>query len=381
MRVLITTVTAGAGHLQAAAALEEAWRAGRPNDTLEKVDLLDFVPKLQKKVYVEGYVKLVEHAPDLWALVFKKTDNAPLLRKLSRFRGNFARYTNRKFVKHLKAFQPDVVLCTHFLPVEILGGLKAKAKAGATHPYTVCVVTDFEAHALWLESGVDLYCVAAEETKASLIARGAKSENVLATGIPIAGKFSRPIKAREVRKNLGIRDDLPVLLVLGGGFGMGPVAEILSALNGVEGEFQTVVVAGRNEELRRELSVRDFKHPTKILGFVTNMHELMAVSDLILSKPGGLTTSEAMAMGKPLFILNPIPGQEAANSDFLLERGAAAKVNRVEDLPFRITQLIGSRKLKEMAVAAAKLGRPEAAPEICRKVVERVEKRMTNDEA
>ena len=136
---------------------------------------------------------------------------------------------------------------------------------------------------------------------------------------------------------------------------------------------QTVVVTGRNDELRRELAVQNRRHPTHVLGFASNMHELMAVADLIITKPGGLTTSEALAMGKPLFILNPIPGQEAANSDFLLERGAATKVNRVEDLPFRIEQLLGSRKLAEMARAAKKLGRPQAAADICRAVLARVE--------
>ena len=105
------------------------------------------------------------------------------------------------------------------------------------------------------------------------------------------------------------------------------------------------------------------------------MHELMAVADLILTKPGGLTSSEALAMGKPLFIINPIPGQEAANSDFLLERGAAAKVNRVEDLPYRIHQLLGSKKLADMARAAKALGRPNAAQEICHEVVKRQQDR------
>ena len=142
-----------------------------------------------------------------------------------------------------------------------------------------------------------------------------------------------------------------------------------------EGEFQTLVVAGRNEELRRELALKDFLHPTRVLGFASNMHELMGVADLIITKPGGLTTSEALALGKPIFILNPIPGQEAANSDFLLERGAAAKVNRVDDLPYRLQQLFGSKKLSEMAAAAKSLGRPFAAKEICREVINRFESR------
>jgi processive 1,2-diacylglycerol beta-glucosyltransferase len=164
-----------------------------------------------------------------------------------------------------------------------------------------------------------------------------------------------------------------VLLVLGGGFGLGPVAEILHELDKVPAQFQTLVVAGRNEKLRRELAAHDRKHPTHVLGFAMNMHELMTIADLIITKPGGLTSSEALAMGKPLFILNPIPGQEEANSDFLLERGAAAKVNRVEDLPFRIEQLLGSKKLSDMAKAAKSLGRPDAAAAVCEEVLKRIQ--------
>ena len=160
---------------------------------------------------------------------------------------------------------------------------------------------------------------------------------------------------------------------------MGPVARILSALDKIERDFQTLVVAGRNEKLRRDLACGDYRHPTRVLGFATNMHELMAVADLIVTKPGGLTTSEALAMGRPLFILNPIPGQEAANSDFLLERGAAAKVNRIEDLPFRVEQLIGSKKLKEMARAARELGHPNAAQEVCRETAARLSGTASQD--
>lgn len=128
--------------------------------------------------------------------------------------------------------------------------------------------------------------------------------------------------------------------------------------------------------MRRELASQDRKHPTQILGFVTNMHELMAISDLIITKPGGLTSSEALAMGKPILILDPIPGQEAANSDFLLERGAASKVNRVEDLPFRVNQLFGSKKLEQLAAAASGLGRRQAAQNVCCEVVQRLEAKL-----
>ncbi len=173
---------------------------------------------------------------------------------------------------------------------------------------------------------------------------------------------------------MGWRDDLPILLVLSGGFGMGPIAEILAELNKYESPVQVVVVCGRNEDLRRELAVKEFQHPTHVLGFVTNMHELMSVSELVFSKPGGLTTSEALALGKPLFIINPIPGQEAANSDFLLEQGAAVKANRIEDIPFKLKQVMDPRKLAELSKAAKSLGKPGAA----RAVVEAVRTRFSS---
>lgn len=371
MRILIATVTAGGGHLAAAAALDEAWRTLRPDDVVKRVDLVKFFSPLHRKIHAEGYVKLVERAPELWGMIFAKTDDPAVARKLNRIQQLFPSRSRGRFARFVKQFRPDVVLCTHYAPVEALGELRQTQQGKP--PVVVSIVTDFEAHALWMDAGVDLYCVAAEETKARLVARGASAASVVATGIPIAAKFAAKLDARAVRKTLGLRDDLPVLLVLSGGFGMGPVGKILRELDKVESEFQTLVVCGRNEELRRELAAEDRKHPTRVLGFASNMHELMAVADLILTKPGGLTSSEALALGKPLFILDPIPGQEAANSDFLLERGAAVKVNRVEDLPFRVEKLLGSKKLSEMAKAAKALGRLQSAESVCREVLKRVD--------
>jgi len=369
MRILIATVTAGAGHLAAAAALDEAWRTSRPTDVVERTDLVKFFSPLHRKIVSDGYVSVVERAPELWGMMFSKTDSPKQAERINRLKRIFPSQSRIRFARHLKEFKPDAVLCTHYLPLETLSWLRQR-KDGL-RPLVVSIVTDFEAHALWMEPCVDLYCVATEETKARLVARGAAAEKVVATGIPISAKFAAKTDVKAVRKALGLRDDLPVLLALGGGFGMGPLAKILAELDKVEQVFQTVVVTGRNEELRRELASQDRKHPTRVLGYASNMHELMAVADLIISKPGGLTSSEVLAMGKPLFIVSPIPGQEAANSDFLLERGAAAKANRVEDLPFRLGQLLGTKKLAQMARAAKALGRPHAAAQICEQVLAR----------
>lgn len=391
MRVLIATVTAGGGHIAAAAALDEAWHSARPDDKVERLNLTDYFSPLHRRLYADGYVKIVEHAPEIWGLMFDKTDNPELARKLNRWRRAFPSNSRLRFTRHLNEFKPDVVLCTHYLPLEALGMLRTKTEraakrshsaarspSAAAEPLVVSIVTDFEAHALWMDPCVDLYCVAAEETRARLIARGAAPDSVVVTGIPVAPKFGSKVDAAAVRLRLGLRDDLPVLLVLSGGFGMGPVAEILSELDKVNRPFQSVVVTGRNPELRAKVAVQDHRHPTHVLGFASNMHELMTISDLVISKPGGLTTSEALAVGRPLLILNPIPGQEAANSDFLLERGAAVKINRVEDLPYRMEQLLAAKKIPELARAARSLGRPNAARDICTAVSRRWEEVETH---
>lgn len=371
LRVLIATVTAGAGHLQAAAALQEAWTALRPDDVLEKQDVLDFTPKLFRKLYSEAYLKLIEHSPELWGAIFRKSDDVARLEKLSRVRQTLGRLNASKFVSWMRDFRPDVILCTHYLPEEILGGLK---KRGTIDPWplVVSIVTDFEAHALWLEPVVDFYCVAAEHTKARLVARSVAPNNVVVTGIPISARFRNAPARKAARKQLGLRDDLPVLLVLGGGFGVGPVAEILGALNKFAEPVQLAVVCGRNQELLRDLAVLERKHPTHLLGFVRNMQDWMSAADLVVTKPGGLTSSEALALGRPLVILNPIPGQEEANSDFLLEQGAAVKLNRVEDLPFKLGQLLGEPRLSNLGKAAKTLGQPVAAEAICRAALARL---------
>lgn len=370
LRVLIATVTAGAGHLQAAAALQEAWRELRPDDVVEKRDVLEFTSKPFRKLYSEAYLGLVEHAPELWGALFRKSDSVTKLEGLRSLRGRLGRVNARKFVGWMTEFRPDVVLCTHYLPQEILGSLQPKGSLNPW-PLVMSVVTDFEAHALWHDAVVDAYCVASEHTAGRLVARGVPADAVTVTGIPVSARFRNAPARKAARRQLGLREDSPVLLVLGGGFGMGPVAEILTALNGVPGPLQIVVVCGRNEALLREAAAVPRKHPTHLLGFVTNMQDWMSAADLVLTKPGGLTSSEVLALGRPMLILNPIPGQEEANSDFLLERGAAAKVNRVEDLPHRLRELLRPEHLKALAGAAKKLGQPGAAEAVVRETLRR----------
>jgi processive 1,2-diacylglycerol beta-glucosyltransferase len=371
LRVLVACVTAGAGHVQAAAAMEEAWKLERPQDTVLRLDVLEFTSRLYRKAYLEGYLKIVAHAPELWSAFFRKSDNPKLVARTNHARATLGRLNTPKYVKALKDFSPDVVVATHFLPVEIMESLQHKNRLDH-RPFIATVITDFEAHALWLVPCTDLYCVAARHTQARLLARGVPPSKALVTGIPVARKFQDVPARRAARKTLGLRDDLPVLLVLGGGFGLGPVGEIVQSLNQLTTPVQVAVVCGRNEALRKELATLERKHPTHLLGFVGNMQEWMSAADLVLTKPGGMTTSEALAVGRPIVVLNPIPGQEEANSDFLLEHGAAIKVNRPEDLPFRLEEILAGKRVSDLSLKARALGNPTAAAAICQAVVARV---------
>src|SRR5262249_45044891 len=199
MRILIATATAGGGHLAAAAALLEAWRALRPEDLVEQLDVVKFFSPLHRKLHADGYVKLVEHAPELWGMMFGKTDHPEVARRLNRLKRIFPSNSRARFKRYVLQHAPQVVLCTHYLPLETLGELKAReeSRAGRSRgeewvepgPLVVSIVTDFEAHALWMHPCVDLYCVAAEETKARLVARGAAPEKIAVTGIPISSRF------------------------------------------------------------------------------------------------------------------------------------------------------------------------------------------------
>ena len=228
MRILIATVTCGSGHVQAATALEEVWKQACPHDKVKRVDVLDFTPKFYRQLYVKGYVKVIEHAPDIYGHYFRKTDDPKLIKKMTALRRISAKWMSRPFIRYLEQFRPHAVVCTHFLPLEIMGSLK-KDKSDMKFPHVACVVTDFQAHALWTEPCVDLYCVATDDTLFSLVARDVDPAKIRITGIPVSTRFSRILDLNAICRKLGLRDDMKIVLVLGGGFGIGPLEEIILA--------------------------------------------------------------------------------------------------------------------------------------------------------
>jgi processive 1,2-diacylglycerol beta-glucosyltransferase len=270
----------------------------------------------------------------------------------------------RPFIRFLKEEPCDLVINTHFLPAEIIASLRKKERLSVPQ---VTATTDFETHRLWVNQPCEHYFTATEEGAQYLQSWGVPKGTVTATGIPIHPVFSEPKDRATCLAKHGLQGDRPVILQLAGGFGVGPIEKLYRSLLDVEIPLQVIAIAGRNEKARKQLEAVEAppRHRAKVLGFTQDIDELMAVADLVVSKPGGLTTSETLARGAAMVIVNPIPGQESRNSDFLLENGAAIKVNNLATLAYKITALLREPELLDRLKAnARRLGRPRAAFEV-----------------
>lgn len=363
-RILILSASAGAGHLRAAQAVETACRRLYTAAEVRHVDTLTLTPAPFRRAYGAGYLDFVNRAPDLMGVLYDRTNRPPRSHAADRLRLAVDRLNTRPFVRFVREFEPDVVCHTHFLPAEILSHQKRRGRIEA---HQAVVVTDFDVHRFWLCAGVDRYFVARDDNRVHLEALGVPSEAVQVSGIPIDPVFADTAGVAALRRKHAVAEGLPFLLVLCGGFGVGPIEHLLESLWAAVRGAQIVVVAGKNERLRANLErlARSAPLPTRVIGFTQQMHEWMALADLCVTKPGGLTTSEALACGLPLVVANAIPGQETRNATFLYESGAAISGENPYTLGPRVAQLLASPvRLGAMKRAARALARPRAALDI-----------------
>jgi processive 1,2-diacylglycerol beta-glucosyltransferase len=290
--------------------------------------------------------------------------------KNERVRVQFDRLNTRPLVKFIREFAPHITVCTHFMPAGIISHLIEKGELDA---HLSIVVTDLDCHAMWLSRLFHRYFVALDETKVHLEVLGLPANRISVSGIPIDPIFSRAIDRTAVRRAYGLDVEKTTLLLSAGALGVGPTEVLVRQLMNLRHHPQTVVVCGKSAELReRIISIVGANNPAfHVLGFSDRMHELMRMSDLFIGKPGGLTTSEALACGLPMAIVSPIPGQEERNSDHLLEEGAAIKCNELTTVSFKIDRLLDDpARLPQMAARASALGRPHAAHEVVRTLLE-----------
>jgi len=370
-KVLVLSASAGAGHVRAAQAIERALKEMGAAREVRHVDTLEYTNKIFRRLYSKAYLEMVNKMPDVLGWLYDHLDKPW---KNERRRLAFDKLNTRPFVKMLKEYRPDIMICTHFLPAEIISWLKAKERITSRQ---AIVVTDFDVHAMWLCHHYEHYFVALDETREHMERLGIPASKLTVSGIPIDPVFSLKKDKQEMRRTHGLHPDRWTILVSAGGFGVGPIEHLMSSLLQLKHTAQVIVICGRNEELKGRIEQLAAGSPTagngvevKALGYTTLMDEYMAASDIVLGKPGGLTTSEALARGLVFVIVNPIPGQEERNSDHLLEEGVAIRCNNLPVLPYKIDRLLDdTARFASMQANARRLARPRAAHEIIAKLL------------
>lgn len=359
-KILVLSVSAGAGHVRAAEALVEQFSSDQLAPEIVHLDILKYTSKAMRTLYSRAYFDVAKAAPELLGWIYDYLDkpwkNENRIRALELLNISL-------LVKVLERIQPDVVVSTHFLPADIITYLRRKKKYSC--PQAV-VLTDFDAHALWLNRDVDLYCAACEEERAYLIALGMPPDKVVTTGIPIHPVFAREKDTAAMRRKHGLPADKPVILVSAGGFGITNIEHIVEALTRIASPVTIVALCGSNtgaaEVITKTFSARSSVHTVLAVGHTTEMDEYMSAADLMIGKPGGLTSSEVLAKHLPMIIVNPIPGQEERNADYLLEHGTAWKCNNIPALSYKVEALLHSpTAVAAMKRSAADIATPFAA--------------------
>jgi len=374
-RILILSASVGTGHNRAAQALHLALHRVRPDAIIEYVDVLDDTNRAFRRMYGRGYFGLVDRAPHVVGYLYDRLDQPIKSPRIDRVRLSLSMMNLQRLVDRVTRQPWDLAICTHFLPAEIIATLRLAERI--TFPQAV-VTTDFDTHRLWVNPPCEKYFVASEEGAIHLAAWGVPSADVSVTGIPIHPSFAEFKSPVECRRRHGIGSTRPVVLQLAGGAGFGPVEKVHRSLVDVAMPLEIVMVCGRNEKLRQNLRrmTCPSRHVRHILGFTEQMDELMAAADVVISKPGGLTASESLARGAAMLIIDPIPGQETRNADFLLENGAAVKVNNFASLPYKLTSVLSERgRLETLRGNARRIARPHAAFEVASQCLELIEAR------
>ncbi len=374
--LLILSCSGGAGHLRAAEALHRTALAGDLPIRSEHHDVLDFTSPAFKRLYAGSYLSMVNSAPELWGYLYHRAERTSYRKDLAI--SLFDRLMYRRYVREIRTRRPDALVCTHFLPfISISPFLREMGIP------VYAVTTDFDIHQLWVDPAVTRYSVFHDESRWQLRSKGIPEERIGVHGIPVMPEFLALPSTAAARSRLRIPASALTVLVLSGGFGVGRIDSIVSEILRTLGSFPNrqatvLAVCGRNDKATARVAALPVP-PNVILrpfGFVDNIPELMAASDLLVSKSGGLTSSEALASGLPMLIIDPIPGQESRNADLLVEHGAAWKAVNLANLSYKLTMLVRDPTLLPRARGAARsLARPNAATEILTDIVHHLSQR------
>jgi len=360
-KILFLSVSAGAGHMRAAEALRLTAEASLPDVETKHLDAMDYVPSAFRKLYTDFYITLISSYPTLWGMLYQRSSEADPDGPMQKLRRAIERLGTGDLRKAINAFAPDAIVCTHFLPAEML--MHEVRRERFTVPVWV-QVTDFDLHGMWVIPCMTGFFAASDEIAFRMKANRIEAGRVHTTGIPVMPEFTQPQDRQACAERFGLDPTKQTIMLMGGGAGVGKLDEVAAALMQLEYDFQLIVLAGRNEAALAKLKAYAAEYPGRLFpfGFTNEVALLMACSDLVITKPGGLTTSECLAMGVPMVVYAPVPGQEERNADYVLEQGAALKAIDLISLEYRVRQLLAEpQRLARMRECARRLGQPQAA--------------------
>ena len=370
LRVMLLNVDVGAGHRRAGEALCQALGGLRPGSTFRTVEALEHLGPGAGKLARDIYLGMQQELPGLWGAIYEQRGLFQLLRPLGELADDLR--VELGLLPEALRFNPQLLVATHPLACGLGAGLRRSREIDAP---LVAVLTDLDGHPAWVAEGIDLYLAPTAAAAADLRARGAARGAVVETGIPLREAFSGERDRLALREPLGLERGRLTLLLLGGGLGLGPIIETARALCALQGPVQVVLIAGSNRELEEQARAlaRDAALPVTVTGHVENIADYMATADLVLSKPGGLTCAELLALGRPLVALRPLAGQEEANCAVLVREGAAVRADDARAAHLAVEELLRRpADLQRMEQAAARLGRPGAAKAAAREIIARL---------
>ncbi len=366
-RVLFLSAAVGVGHTAAAHAIRAALRALEPDIETETVDSYQYAASVFAKVVADGYIGMVKTIPQVYGFIYDRAERATHVPKARRFVSRYTAANLRRFVERTK---PDLVVCTHAFPCGVMSEYKRLYDAALP---VVGIVTDFVVHPFWIYTNVDAYAVTTPEMAAALVSRGVAPERIVRSGIPVDPRFATPrLDLAGLRRELDLPGDRRIVLVMGGGVGIGPLDKMMRALARVTQPIAAAVIVGRNNGLERRVlaAAERTPYPLRVLGFVDNVFDYMHASDVLVSKPGGLTSAEALCARLPMILVKPLPGQEQRNTRYLLERGAATRATGEAELARVVEDLLEPNANRRRAVAAIDaLRQPRAADAVARRIV------------
>jgi processive 1,2-diacylglycerol beta-glucosyltransferase len=362
MKVLILSVSAGGGHGHAAGAIRDYIKLNDSSSDVKIVDTLKYINPIIDKVVIGSYLKTIKITPSLYGKLYSHSEEDYGL--ATTISSKFIEIMTCKLLPLLDEYNPDVLICTHSFSTEMVSVMKYKYKVAIP---AISIITDYYSHSSWLHPHIDAYVVSNCDMVEDLVNKGISRNAIHDLGIPVNPCFIEKYDKSDTLKELDLDEDKTTILVMGGSLGMGKITDLYEKLVTVKNDIQIIVVTGNNKKLYQDLTkLKEFSpKETRIIGFTNKVNKYMQACDLLLTKPGGLTITEALICEIPLGLFSPIPGQEEKNAQFLLKHNLAVNLTDINNCNEIIEDLLDSHeKLELMKENCRKFSKPHSGNDI-----------------